>query len=108
MPHSYASQLPPGVEIDSGIKRFFEEFYKISDTPDVHERYVDSFSEGATLIMASKKGVGRDGILVSLLYLGMRGSGGDEAVVSSTSSESFCSYRSEARQGLALRTSSGH
>ena len=62
MPHSYRSEYPPGIEIDDGIKAFFEEFYKTSDMPDIHEKYADSFTDNATLIMASKKGVGRDGI----------------------------------------------
>ena len=62
MPHSYKSEYPQGVEIDDGIKTFFEEFYKTSDTPHIHEKYADSFTENATLIMASKKGVGREGM----------------------------------------------
>jgi hypothetical protein len=61
MPHSYKSEYPSGVQIDDGIKAFFEEFYKTSDTPDVHEKYADNFTKDATLIMASKKGVGREG-----------------------------------------------
>lgn len=63
MAHSYKSEYPAGVELDDGIKAFFEEFYKTSDTPDVHEKYADSFTKDATLIMASKKGVGREEIL---------------------------------------------
>jgi hypothetical protein len=61
MAHSYKSEYPPGVQADDGIKAFFEEFYKTSDTPDAHEKYADSFTGDATLIMASKKGVGREG-----------------------------------------------
>ena len=63
MPHTYSSKYPAGIQVDSGIKRFFEEFYQTSDTPDAHEKYADSFTEDATLIMASKKGVGRQDIL---------------------------------------------
>jgi hypothetical protein len=62
MPHSYKSEYPAGVQIDDGIIAFFEEFYKTSDTPDEHERYADCFTKDATLIMASKKGVGREGM----------------------------------------------
>jgi hypothetical protein len=62
MPHTYKSEYPAGIQIDDGIKAFFEEFYKTSDTPDAHEKYVDSFTKDATVIMASKKGVGREGI----------------------------------------------
>ncbi len=50
--------------MDDGIKSFFEEFYKTSDTPDAHDKYADFFTEDATLVMASKKGVGREGILL--------------------------------------------
>ena len=61
MAHSYKSEYPIDIQIDQGIVKFFEEFYAISDTPDAHEKYVDQFTEGATLWMASKRGVGRDG-----------------------------------------------
>ncbi len=61
MQHTYKSEFPSGIQIDDGIKSFFEEFYTTSDTPDAHEKYAESFTEDATLVMASKKGVGRDG-----------------------------------------------
>jgi hypothetical protein len=61
MPHSYKSEYPAGVQVDDGIKAFFEEFYKTSDTPDAHEKYADSFTGDATLVMASKKVAGREG-----------------------------------------------
>ncbi len=66
MAHSYKSEYPPGVQVDDGIKAFFEEFYKTSDTPDAHEKYADSFTGDATLVMASKKAVGTPG--TELLY----------------------------------------
>jgi hypothetical protein len=62
MAHSYKSEYPPGVQVDDGIKAFFEEFYQTSDTPDVHEKYVESFTGDATLVMASKKAVGSEGM----------------------------------------------
>lgn len=68
MSHSYSSQYPPGVEVDAGIKQFFEEFYKTSDTPEAHEKYADSFTGDATLIMASKKGVGREGMRLNSFH----------------------------------------
>jgi hypothetical protein len=61
MPHSYAAEYPTGIEVDDDIKLYFEEFYKTSDTPDAHEKYADSFTKDATLVMASKKAIGRDG-----------------------------------------------
>eukprot|EP00388_Colpodella_angusta_P026010 GDKK01004252.1.p1 GENE.GDKK01004252.1~~GDKK01004252.1.p1 ORF type:complete len:145 (+),score=10.23 GDKK01004252.1:99-533(+) len=63
MAHTYKSEYPPGLQIDTGIKEFFEDFYKTSDTPDAHDKYVDSFTEDATFKLASTKGVGRDQIL---------------------------------------------
>jgi hypothetical protein len=55
MAHSYSSQYPLEVVVDEGMKAFFEEFYKTSDTLDAHDKYADSFTGDATLIMASKK-----------------------------------------------------
>ena len=57
---NYASQYPD-VEFDSAYKKFFEDFYATSDTPDVHDDYVQYFTKDATLIMASKKVVGSEG-----------------------------------------------
>jgi len=63
MAHSYKSAYPTGTQIDDGIKAFFEDFYRTSDTPDAHEKYVEAFTSNATLVMASKKGVGSEEIL---------------------------------------------
>jgi hypothetical protein len=63
MAHSYKSDYPQGVQVDDGIKAFFEEFYKTSDTPDAHEKYADSFTKDATIIVASKKAVGSEGMI---------------------------------------------
>lgn len=67
MAHSYKSEYPAGVQVDDGIKAFFEEFYKTSDTPDAHEKYADSFTKDATIIVASKKAVGAEGMNSSSL-----------------------------------------
>ena len=65
---AYASEYP-SVEFDSAYKKFFEEFYATSDTPDAHEKYVENFTGDATFIMASKKAKGSDGTLwYHLLY----------------------------------------
>jgi hypothetical protein len=61
MSHSYRSEYPAGTEIDNGIKQYFEEFYRISDTPDAHDKYADSFTRNAKLVMIDKKANGRDG-----------------------------------------------
>jgi hypothetical protein len=59
---AYASEYP-SIEFDSAYKKFFEQFYATSDTPDAHEKYVENFTDDATLIMASKKVRGSDGML---------------------------------------------
>ncbi|CAL3964799.1 hypothetical protein PZA11_002276 [Diplocarpon coronariae] len=61
--HTYTSAYPPGIQVEAGIKTFFEEFYRTSDTPDAHDRYADFFAPQATLMLANKKGVGREEIL---------------------------------------------
>lgn len=68
MPHSYSSLYPSEIEVDDGIKDFFENFYRISDTPDSHDRYVDSFKDDATLVMGSKKAVGRGGVSWNFIF----------------------------------------
>lgn len=57
---SYTSEYP-GFQFDPAYKKFFEDFYALSDTPGSHDKYADSYTEDATLIMASKKGKGREG-----------------------------------------------
>ena len=60
MPSQYTPELP-SIPIDPSIPQFFETFYQISDTPDAHDRYVEFFTDNATLIMASTKAVGKEG-----------------------------------------------
>ncbi|TKA70184.1 hypothetical protein B0A49_02719 [Cryomyces minteri] len=60
---SYTFDLPSGVQFDAALKEFFEEFYAISDTPDAHEKYAQSFTKDAKVIMASKHVHGYDEIL---------------------------------------------
>jgi len=59
---SYSSEYPD-VQVNPKIKDYLEEFYAISDTPDVHERYSQAFTEDATVVMASKVAKGRSEIL---------------------------------------------
>ncbi|KAI9050019.1 hypothetical protein LZ554_006164 [Drepanopeziza brunnea f. sp. 'monogermtubi'] len=68
--HTYAAEYPspPGDgdgdnTIDDGIKAFLADFYRISDTPDAHDPYAAQFAAAATLVMASRRGVGREEIL---------------------------------------------
>jgi hypothetical protein len=59
---AYTSEYP-SVEFDGDFKKFFEEFYAVSDTPDAHEKYVENFTKDATLVMASKRVQGSDGMV---------------------------------------------
>ena len=61
---AYASEYP-SVEFDAAYKKFFEDFYATSDTPDAHEKYIENFTKDAVLVMASKKATGLDGSLHS-------------------------------------------
>lgn len=59
---SYTSEYPAGDKFDPEYKTFFEKFYETSDTPTAHEEYSKQFTQDATLIMASKKVQGREGL----------------------------------------------
>ncbi|KAF2455912.1 hypothetical protein BDY21DRAFT_349065 [Lineolata rhizophorae] len=59
----YTSAYHPEIPIDPSYKRFFEDFYAISDTPDAHDKYTTFFTPDATLIMGSKKVEGTSEIL---------------------------------------------
>lgn len=63
MAHSYSSLYPAGSSVELDIVEFFENFYRVSDTPGHHENYVDQFTQDATFILASKKAVGRQGMI---------------------------------------------
>jgi hypothetical protein len=66
----YASEYPD-VNVNPAIREFFEQFYKTSDTPDAHQQYADSFTENATLVMASKTVKGRTGMTKHVLACGI-------------------------------------
>ncbi|KAH7382356.1 hypothetical protein BKA66DRAFT_441924 [Pyrenochaeta sp. MPI-SDFR-AT-0127] len=59
---AYTSEYP-SLDFDTAFKKFFEDFYATSDTPDAHDKYIEYFTKDATLIMASKKAKGSDEIL---------------------------------------------
>ncbi|KAH8664975.1 hypothetical protein BGZ60DRAFT_61616 [Tricladium varicosporioides] len=66
--HSYASSYPinaKDLDVEEGIKNFFENFYRISDTgtEEAHEKYADSFTQDAELVMGLKRGVGHSEII---------------------------------------------
>ena len=64
MAHSYQSAYPSDASVDPEIVQFIEKFYTTSDDPDALDNYVDLFEKDATFILASKKSIGHDGMLV--------------------------------------------
>lgn len=54
-----ASSAPPKAH---ELVSFLEEFYATSDNPTAHEKYAESFTSDATLIMGPKVGKGYDGL----------------------------------------------
>lgn len=57
----YKSSYPSTPEVPSSLRHFFETFYKISDTPEAHEAYVDCFTQDAAMIIASAMVEGSSG-----------------------------------------------
>lgn len=45
---SHASDYPD-LPFDPAYKKYFEDFYAITDTPDAHEKYVEFFTPDATV-----------------------------------------------------------
>lgn len=54
------AQAPPR---GAALVAFMEDFYRTSDTESLHEKYVQSFTEDATLIMGPKEAKGASGML---------------------------------------------
>lgn len=57
----FADAVSNDMKAQPDVKAYFERFYTISDTPEAHEDYAHSFTDGATLIMASKVAKGQNG-----------------------------------------------
>ena len=57
----YTSSYPDNVPFDTKYRDFISEFYRISDTPDAHEKYSQQFTPDAHLVMASKEVDGTEG-----------------------------------------------
>ncbi|KAJ5219128.1 uncharacterized protein N7498_001227 [Penicillium cinerascens] len=55
-----AARAPPH---GTAIVEFMEDFYRTSDTESLHEKYVQSFTDDATLIMGPKEAKGSSEIL---------------------------------------------
>lgn len=58
----YQATLPSDNSVKPETAKYFETFYKISDTPDAHDRYTEQFTKDATLIMATSVSKGSDGM----------------------------------------------
>lgn len=61
---TYTGHVPEDINIDPRIIPFFEAFYATSDNPaeSSHDDYADAMTSDGTLIMGTKKCVGRDQI----------------------------------------------
>lgn len=46
----------------AAIVAFMEDFYRTSDTEALHDKYVDSFTDDATLIMGPREARGASGM----------------------------------------------
>jgi hypothetical protein len=66
MDHSYdyLNIYPSGIEMNQDVVHFFEQFFRTSDTPNVHEKYISNFTDDATFILASKVSKGKDGKII--------------------------------------------
>lgn len=61
----YTASVPPGGQVRPEIQAFYEEFYKVTDTPDAHERYIDMFTSDAKIIMGVNEFNGQNGICLA-------------------------------------------
>jgi hypothetical protein len=59
--HTYASQYPSGIQVNAGIKAFFEDFYRISDNSSKLEEWLACFTADADVAIGIKKAKGLDG-----------------------------------------------
>ena len=64
----YQSSYPTDPQVPSSLRQFFETFYRISDTPEAHDKYVGCFTKDAVIIMASAKVEGSDGGSLSAYF----------------------------------------
>lgn len=64
MSSTYTPQSPNDLTLDPRIIPFFENFYAVSDNPSdkAHDDYADAMTSDGTLIMGTKKSVGREQI----------------------------------------------
>jgi hypothetical protein len=62
MMSQYIASVPQGGQVRSEIQTFFEEFYKVTDNPVAHDRYVDMFTNDAKIFMGVNEFTGREGI----------------------------------------------
>ncbi|EMD00606.1 hypothetical protein BAUCODRAFT_135403 [Baudoinia panamericana UAMH 10762] len=59
----YQAAVPSDGSVKHEIRKYYEEFYATSDTPDAHEKYAAGFTRDAKLIMASNEANGTQEIL---------------------------------------------
>jgi hypothetical protein len=62
MTSTYTGAVASSANLDPRIVPFFENFYKVSDTPEAHDAYVASFLPDADFVMGTKATRGAEGI----------------------------------------------
>lgn len=62
---TYTGQVPSDVKLDPRIVPFYENFYRVSDDSSdaAHDEYVGAMTSDGTLIMGTKKSVGKDEVM---------------------------------------------
>lgn len=60
---TYVGQVPSDVKLDPRIVPFYENFYRVSDSPEAHDEYVDAMTSDGLLIMGTKKATGKDELM---------------------------------------------
>lgn len=78
----------------AAIVSFMQDFYRTSDTEPLHEKYVESFTGDATLIMGPKEAKGSDGMYPTRLSREFMISLARSILTSKTSSYPYSSTRS--------------
>lgn len=63
----YESSYPSTPHVPPSLRHFFETFYRVSDTPEAHDEYVECFTNDGVVIMASARAEGSDGELPFIL-----------------------------------------
>ncbi|QIW95471.1 hypothetical protein AMS68_000989 [Peltaster fructicola] len=59
----YAASVPADGSVSPAIQKFFESFYRTSDTGEAHEAYAEHFTKDGTLVMIADEVKGHSAIV---------------------------------------------